>query len=356
MSEDILPRLAKDKPLNILIANDDFGAMCCALTQHLAVSGFEYAIYSWSDSLISKQAALANLADNELDDTHIHWLDSLSSPPVAIDVALIKLPRSMPFLADQLQRLRPQLHSDSIVFAGAKMQAVSNNVQALFSRYIGENRTGLAWKKSRLLSATVAPTTAEQANQETDVLQWEVPKLGLTINNYPNVFARQHLDIGARFMLRHLEPCTGKHIIDLGCGNGVLGCAVLQVNPEAQVTFVDESQHALASARDTVSHNFPDKLEQCEFWQNNCLSYFGKRPPADLILCNPPFHQNNTITEHIAVQMFHDAYLALAPGGELRVVANRHLTYGKVLKKRFGGFKVVANSEKFTILSTFKKG
>jgi 16S rRNA G1207 methylase RsmC len=354
-AEDILPNFGTDSTINILIANDDFGALCCALVQHFSHSTINYAIYSWSDSLISQQATLANLAENELDDQHIHWLDSLSAPPVTIDVALLKLPRSMPFLADQLQRLRPQLQADSIVLAGAKMQAVSNNVQALFTRYIGDNRTGLAWKKSRLLSATVASETATTA-ADTDVVHWDVPKLALTIHNYPNVFARQHLDIGARFMLRHLDPCTGKHIIDLGCGNGVLGCAALQANPDAQVTFVDESKHALASAQASVAHNFPDKLSQCEFWQNNCLSYYGKRPPADLILCNPPFHQNNTITEHIAFQMFHDAFFALVPGGELRVVANRHLTYGKVLKKRFGGFKVVANSEKFTILSTFKKG
>ena len=329
---------------HIAILNDDFGALTCAL--------HEYHLTHWSDSLIAQQAAKANLASNELEDT-VNWCHSLETPSKQIDIALIKLPKNLTFLADQLQRLRPLLHKHSIVLVGSKMQNMTKNVQALFEQYIGPNRTGLAWKKSRLLRAEVRAATSDY---QMDMCHWKVPEYQLNIANLPNVFARNQLDIGARFMLEHLHPVSGQRIIDLGCGNGVLGCAALRLNPEASVTFVDESYHAVASARHNVATNHPNALANCEFWHNNCLSYYGRREPADLILCNPPFHQNNTITEHIAIQMFHDSYFALKPGGELRIVANRHLTYGKILKKRFGGFTVKANSDKFTILSTFKKG
>jgi 16S rRNA G1207 methylase RsmC len=329
---------------HIAILNDDFGALTCALQP--------YHITHWNDSLIAQQAARANLASNELEDT-VNWCHSLEAPSRPVDIALIKIPKNLTFLADQLQRLRPLLHDKSIVLAGSKMQKVTKSVQDLFEQHIGPNRTGLAWKKSRLLLAEVS---APELTYSTAMCHWEVPEYNLKIANMPNVFARNQLDIGARFMLENLTPVTGQRIIDLGCGNGVLGCAALHLNPEACVTFVDESYHAVASAKQNVTTNHPDALPNCEFWHNNCLSYYGLREPADLILCNPPFHQNNTITEHIAIQMFHDSYFALKPGGELRIVANRHLTYGKVLKKRFGGFTVTANSDKFTILSTFKKG
>lgn len=347
--EYILSTLAQDYSdqlgnAHIVIANDDFGALTCALQP--------FAPTHWSDSLVAQHGAKANLADNDLED-NITWCDSLHSPTQAVDIALIKIPKNLALLADQLQRLRPLLHADSIVIAGSKMQQVSQNVQAIFSQYIGENRTGLAWKKSRLLTANVEVPVSQYTP---NIVTWNVPNYGLSISNLPNVFARSQLDIGARFMLEHLSPISGQHIIDLGCGNGVLGCAALSENPEATVTFVDESFHAVASAQHNVAENHPEALERCQFWNNNCLSYYGHRTPADIILCNPPFHQNNTITEHIAMQMFNDSYFALKPGGELRIVANRHLTYGKTLKKRFGGFTVLANSDKFTILSTFKKG
>jgi 16S rRNA (guanine1207-N2)-methyltransferase len=44
----------------------------------------------------------------------------------------------------------------------------------------------------------------------------------------------------------------------------------------------------------------------------------------DLILCNPPFHQQNTIGSHIAMRMFKQArQVVLRSGGELWVIGNR---------------------------------
>jgi 16S rRNA (guanine1207-N2)-methyltransferase len=57
------------------------------------------------------------------------------------------------------------------------------------------------------------------------------------------------------------------------------------------------------------------------------------------------------ITDDIAWQMFVDAKKMLRPGGELRVVANRHLDYPDKLKRLFGGCQVIANNPKFIVLS-----
>jgi 16S rRNA G1207 methylase RsmC len=75
---------------------------------------------------------------------------------------------------------------------------------------------------------------------------------------------------------------------------------------------------------------------------------------AQVILCNPPFHQQQILSDHIAWQMFTDAFKALHTYGELRVVANRHLGYHEKLKRLFGGAKVIASNAKFVILSAIK--
>lgn len=91
---------------------------------------------------------------------------------------------------------------------------------------------------------------------------------------------------------------------------------------------------------------------------SNCLEQLlgqGQQNQYDKVLCNPPFHQQNAITDHIAWQMFHDSRDALRRGGHLIVVANRHLEYHIKLKRLFGGVKVLASNRKFVILSSAKR-
>ena len=70
----------------------------------------------------------------------------------------------------------------------------------------------------------------------------------------------------------------------------------------------------------------------------------------DRVLCNPPFHQQQVVSDHIARQMFRDARRVLREGGELWVVGNRHLGYHKTLKRLFGNATLVASNRKFVIL------
>ena len=111
---------------------------------------------------------------------------------------------------------------------------------------------------------------------------------------------------------------------------------------------------AIQSAQLTLETNFPDASNLTHFYHSNCLEQV-QHNNVDVVLCNPPFHQQNTITDHIAWQMFNDAKQALRIGGELRIVGNRHLGYHEKLKRIFGGYKQVASNNKFVILSSIKK-
>jgi 16S rRNA (guanine1207-N2)-methyltransferase len=67
-------------------------------------------------------------------------------------------------------------------------------------------------------------------------------------------------------------------------------------------------------------------------------------------MCNPPFHQQQAITDHIAWQMFCDAKRVLTNHGRLLVIGNRHLGYHAKLKRLFGNVSVIASNKKFVIL------
>ena len=328
----------------VLIFNDNFGTLACALHAHRP--------YSVSDSYMSQLATRHNLKLNGLDPEQVTLLDSLAELPAAPAVVLIRVPKALALLEQQLRALRHVVTEDTLIVAGAKARDVHTSTMQLFEKVLGPTRTSLAWKKARLIFCQAAdivpPAAAETTNWTLDGTDW-------LIHNHANVFSRGSLDIGARLFLDHLPRGPNGHIIDLGCGNGVIGLAALAQNPEAQMTFVDESYMAVASSELNVEHNLPQELDRCQFEVNNALAGI-ERESVQAVLCNPPFHQQHAITDHTAWQMFCDAKRCLQVGGELRIVGNRHLDYHQKLKRLFGNCTLVASNKKFVILKAVKSG
>lgn len=80
-------------------------------------------------------------------------------------------------------------------------------------------------------------------------------------------------------------------------------------------------------------------------------------PPAsvDLVLSNPPFHSHQATTDATALRMFAQSRKVLRPGGELWIVANRHMGYHTHLRRLFGNSEVVASEPKFVVLRAVKQ-
>ncbi|BEO30104.1 MAG: 23S rRNA (guanine(1835)-N(2))-methyltransferase RlmG [Serratia marcescens] len=328
----------------VLIFNDNFGTLACALHAHRP--------YSVSDSYMSQLATRHNLKLNGLDPEQVTLLDSLAELPAAPAVVLIRVPKALALLEQQLRALRHVVTEDTLIVAGAKARDVHTSTMQLFEKVLGPTRTSLAWKKARLIFCQVADIVPPAAAETTD---WTLDGTDWLIHNHANVFSRGSLDIGARLFMEHLPRGLNGHIVDLGCGNGVIGLTALAQNPEAQVTFVDESYMAVASSELNVEHNLPQELDRCQFEVNNALAGI-ERESVQAVLCNPPFHQQHAITDHTAWQMFCDAKRCLQVGGELRIVGNRHLDYHQKLKRLFGNCTLVASNKKFVILRAVKSG
>ncbi|WP_100643780.1 methyltransferase [Alteromonas facilis] len=353
--EHILAIPPAEPPPSITLLNDEFGALACVLADVFP----DMTLYSQSDSWISHKATQQNLRNNDIT-ADINFIDSMHSlQPNTLVV--VKIPRTLSYLEWQLNSVREYCESQTQVIAAAKVTALTPSIFKLFERYLGPVTTSLAKKKSRLLFCqNTQPKVAASAYPTTFTTDASETGVALTLVNHANVFSRQSLDIGARVMLQHLPDITSSEptrVVDLGCGNGVLGIALLAQHDNAYVTFVDDSFMALASAKASIEENLPDAIERSQFVASNCLEAMdeAQRNQIDVVVCNPPFHQQNVVTEHIAKQMFKDAHKYLKRGGELRVVANRHLPYGNELKRIFGGFRVLASERKFVILSAIKK-
>ena len=328
----------------VLIFNDNFGALSCVLAEHKP--------YSISDSYLSELAIRENLRENGIVESSVTFLDSTAKYPEAPAVVLIKIPKTLALLEQQLRSLHSVVTPETRIIAGAKTRDIHNSTIELFEKILGPTTTTLAWKKARLINCTFnAPVLKEAA----ETLSWKLEGTPWTIHNHANVFSRTGLDIGARFFIENLPTNLEGEIVDLGCGNGVIGLHLLEQSPEAKVVFVDESPMAVASSRLNVETNMPENLDRCEFMINNALS--GVEPYRfNTILCNPPFHQQHALTDQVAWEMFHHARRCLQNGGELYIVANRHLDYYHKLKKIFGNCDTVATNKKFVVLKAVKLG
>ncbi|ELN2150071.1 23S rRNA (guanine(1835)-N(2))-methyltransferase RlmG [Salmonella enterica] len=328
----------------VLILNDTFGALSCALAEHSP--------YSIGDSYLSELGTRENLRHNGIAESSVTFLDSTADYPQALGVVLIKVPKTLALLEQQLRALRKVVTAQTRIIAGAKARDIHTSTLELFEKVLGPTTTTLAWKKARLINCTFSHPQLADAPQ---TLSWKLEDTGWTIHNHANVFSRTGLDIGARFFMQHLPENLDGEIVDLGCGNGVIGLSLLAKNPQANVVFVDESPMAVDSSRLNVETNLPEAFERCEFMINNALS--GVEPfRFNAVFCNPPFHQKHALTDNIAWEMFHHARRCLKINGELYIVANRHLDYFHKLKKIFGNCATIATNNKFVILKAVKQG
>lgn len=324
----------------VLVVNDQFGALAVALAQ----GGRK--VFSWSDSHLAEKALRGNLRRNGLDDTAVSFIDSQSRPPTALGLVLLRLPKSMSLLHSQLGLLANVLDVDTPILSGAMIKHLPPNAGDLIEQLVGPYQASLAWKKARLLRTKAAGARAELAEPATT--RYLLEGTAIELENLPGVFSRERLDIGTRALLPAIPTNLGQsQVVDLGCGNGALGIQAALNNPDALVTFIDESYAAVASARMNFERAYPGR--SANFIVADGLAD-SLQQQADLILCNPPFHQQQVVGDEIAVGMFEQSHAALRSGGDLMVVGNRHLGYHVKLKYIFGNVNQTAATPKFVVL------
>ncbi len=322
----------------VLVLNDAFGALAVSLAGHAQVT-------SSGDSHLAALALAANLARNGLAADAVTFVPASEATDGPFDLVLIRVPKTLALLEEQLIRLHGQLAPDAQVIAGGMLKHLPRAAGDLLERHIGPVQASLAVKKARLLSATPASRPAVASPYPS---RYRLDAPPLTLVNHANVFCREGLDIGTRAFLPHLPQGLGQaRVADLGCGNGVLALACALANPEAQFTLVDESYMAVQSAQENWTAAFGERPVAIR-----AADGLADQPPRslELILCNPPFHQQQVVGDFLAWRMFQQARAALSEQGELWLVGNRHLGYHVKLRRLFRRVEQIAATPKFVIL------
>jgi len=165
----------------------------------------------------------------------------------------------------------------------------------------------------------------------------------LKIVSLPGVFSHGRLDRGTALLLEHLDGLPVGHVLDFGCGAGVIGSIIKRRYPDSQVTLLDVDAFAVASSRLTLAANG---------LQGEVISGDGiDAAPRDLqvILSNPPFHTGVHTNYQASENLLKKSAEHLRSGGELRLVANTFLRYQPFIQEALGNCRTLTEAGGFRI-------
>ncbi len=318
----------------LAIVNDQFGALTCAL------HAFNPEVYS--DSAIFKRWLKIN---RQGQDTDVQPIESIRESNA--DLFLVKLPKNLHFFQHLLSLISGV--REAVVYVSGMQKYWPKSFFQTSGDFFPEMTVFPGIKKAKCMRLSGVQNTPEV--DLTHLVQME--DFGLSCVNYPNVFSREQLDIGARFFLENAPALTSaQRVMDLACGNGVLGIQALMRHPDCNVHFIDESDYAMRACEASLAYN-QIRAERATLHQNDCL-YDLDLHDFDAILCNPPFHQEHRVSSHVAEIMIEQSYRALRPDGRFFLLANRHLQHGKQLRRFFNKVTQVASNSKFILYQAIK--
>lgn len=164
----------------------------------------------------------------------------------------------------------------------------------------------------------------------------------------PGVFSWDRPDVGSRMLLEHLpKTMTGK-VADLGCGNGLLTGAVAKKEGVTEVFAIDADQRSVECCRLNLEERgvtIPYKVE----WRD-ATGDLSDLPQMDVVVMNPPFHDQQKEDRELGQKFCNSAMKLLRSGGELYLVANRHMPYEDILAKESSKITLLEDANGFKIV------
>ena len=343
-SQLLMRHLNRLRGLRLLVVNYPDGHLLRALyaqQPHAAVEAFTH------DFAAHRRAQAAYQAGG-LPGERLGFGAAIQPAGAPFDAVVLFLPKSRPLLAMTLAMTAPLLAQEGAFYLVGENKAGIRSAQALLAETIGPVKVLDTARHCALLHATrrieAPPLDLERW---VDTYTVEAGEHALTVISLPGVFSQGRLDEGTRLLLETLDAPPGPTVLDFGCGAGVIGAAVKRRWPQTTVTMTDANALALEAARRTWAAN---NLPPDPVVASDVFSHVDGRFAQ--IVSNPPFHSGVQTDNRVVTTFLQEAKAHLAPGGALRIVANRFLKYAPLMETHVGLCRVMAESPRYYVLES----
>ncbi|NQY10791.1 MAG: class I SAM-dependent methyltransferase [Flavobacteriales bacterium] len=320
------------KPKHLGIYNDRFGFLGCHL------NSFEPTLILANKS--QEKAININSEANKLPSAT--FSDPLSTLKNKMDIVLIKIPKSLGLFQLLLEHISKNSLVKVTVTCAFMTRHFSPKMLHIAEEYFEVVEQSRAVKKARVLILS----KKKKVIKKDLITSLDYNKQAY--KQYLGVFSADHIDYATQFFLEHIDlKKTDEKILDLGSGNGIIANEIHKKFPKAEMHLIDDSFLAVASAELNI------KGKNIHHHCNNELAIFEDES-FDLIVTNPPFHFEYEINIQIPLQLFRDSYRCLKKGGNLQMVASKHLNYKTHLQRFFSSVEIIAEDKKFIIYKCIK--
>jgi len=207
------------KPSNLAIYNDRFGFLGCSLHR------FNPLMVLTHQS--QKKSIEKNLKAHDLEP--LHYLNPLTKWNQKVDIALIKIPKSLGLFRLFLEHLSENSSNNITVLGAFMTRHFNSSLLNLAKEYFEEVTQGQAVKKARVI--TLAQKKRIRPRQKVISLSFQ----NQNYQQYLGVFSGEHIDYATQFFLKHIivQP-SDLRILDVGSGNGIIGNEIHLKHPDAQ--------------------------------------------------------------------------------------------------------------------------
>ena len=171
----------------------------------------------------------------------------------------------------------------------------------------------------------------------------------LSLLSKPGIYGWKKIDQGSAYLIEQLPEQLAKlgpvnTVVDLGCGNGFLSIMASRYLTDASFHATDNN---IASVR-CCEQNFQANDINGEVSLDDCGQELTLA--ADLVLCNPPFHQGFDVESSLTDKFLQSAHRLLKKGGYAYFVVNAFIPLERKSKVLFETVEQVANNKSFKLL------
>jgi 16S rRNA G1207 methylase RsmC len=162
----------------------------------------------------------------------------------------------------------------------------------------------------------------------------------------PSVFSHRKVDAGCRQILKAMEIQPNQHVLDLGCGSGVVAIAAATREPTTTVFAIDSNARAVDCAQRGAALN---NLTNISAVLSSDYRLSPDQQPFDIVFANPPYYANY----EIARRFLEIAHAVLSPGGKILLVTKSPTWYDENFS---GWFKrgQIEQSKDYWLVSGFR--
>ncbi|VFP79224.1 16S rRNA (guanine(1207)-N(2))-methyltransferase RsmC [Buchnera aphidicola] len=165
----------------------------------------------------------------------------------------------------------------------------------------------------------------------------------IIIKSLPGVFGYKKIDEGTKLLISTFKNNIKGKVLDIGCGTGILSIALAKKNPKLDLTLIDNYNAAIWCSKNNLINN---KIKGKVFFSD---IYSQIKEKYNLIISNPPIHNNLDINLSVIKKIIKNAKKYLIKNGELRIIIQSFISLNIFLKKIYLNYKIILRKKNYTI-------